>query len=323
MTPVPNDVQAEPNHHKTRFKCRITALHRNAWQVTKCLFIMQCMSGHFTQNKKLHACGGWNHRLHRKNPCRRRKHPADTLKSNQDPFRRSHGKGQTDKDNQKGSTMKTILLTAGSIVAISIATFTATTAVADHGHGMGQGKGPLANISIPVENAGGIAACLFDRMDRDDDGLIDARASRTERDDDAAQAVTLQDMQNKAAARFARMDRNGDGQLDDADKAIVMAEHAQCASLIGLDLAAIEDDRRDGAGRGKGRRGGMNPDAAVSVVLKQLDKNNLAGLDIDGLAGTIQTQLQDLDSDADGVVRADEIMAIMGERKGRGNGSHR
>ena len=36
--------------------------------------------------------------------------------------------------------MKTILLTAGSIVAISIATFTATTAAADHGHGMGQAK---------------------------------------------------------------------------------------------------------------------------------------------------------------------------------------
>ena len=215
--------------------------------------------------------------------------------------------------------MKTILLSAGSIVAISIATFTATTAVADHGHGMGQGKGPLANISIPVENAGGIAACLFDRMDRDDDGLIDARASRAERDDDAAQVVTLQDMQNKAAARFARMDRNGDGQLDAADKAIVMAEHAQCASLIGLDLTA----RTDGAGRGNGRRGGMKPDAAVSVILKQLDKDDLAGLDIDGLAGTIQTQLQALDSDANGVVTAEEVMAIMGERKGRGKGNHR
>ena len=64
------------------------------------------------------------------------------------------------------------------------------------------------------------------------------------------------------------------------------------------------------------------PNAAVAV-LKQLDKDNLAGLDIGGLAGVIQTQLQDLDSDADGVVRANEIMAIMGERKGRGNGSHR
>ena len=39
------------------------------------------------------------------------------------------------------------------------------------------------------------------------------------------------------------------------------------------------------------------------MVLKQLDKDNLAGLDIDGLAGVIQTQLQALDSDADGVVR--------------------
>ena len=107
--------------------------------------------------------------------------------------------------------MKTILLTAGSIVAISIATLTATTAAADHGHGMSQGKGPLANISIPVENAGGIAACLFDRMDRNDDGLIDARASRAERDDDAVQVVTLQDMQNKAAARFTQ-DWSGDGQ---------------------------------------------------------------------------------------------------------------
>ena len=221
--------------------------------------------------------------------------------------------------------MKTILLSAGSIVAISIATFTftATTAVADHGHGMGQGKGPLATISIPVENAGGIAACLFDRMDRDDDGLIDARASKAERDDDAAQVVTLQDMQNKAAARFARMDRNGDGQLDAADKAIVMAEHAQCASLIGLDLAAMEVDGRDGAGRGNGRRGGMKPDAAVSVVLKQVGKDDLAGLDIGGLAGTIQTQLQALDSDADGVVTAEEVMAIMGEGKGRGKGNHR
>lgn len=219
--------------------------------------------------------------------------------------------------------MKTILLSAGSIVAISIATFTATTAVADHGHGMGQGKGPFANISIPVENAGGIAACLFDRMDRDDDGLIDTRASRAERDDDDAKIVTLQDMQNKAAARFARMDRNGDGQLDEADKAIVMAEHAQCASLIGIDLAAMEDDHPDGAGRGNGRRGGMKPDAAVSVVLKQVDKDDLAGLDIDGLAGTIQTQLQALDSDANGVVTAEEVMAIMGERKGRGKGNHR
>ena len=219
--------------------------------------------------------------------------------------------------------MKTILLSAGSIVAISIATFTATTAVADHGHGMGQGKGPLANISIPVENAGGIAACLFDRMDRDDDGLIDARASKAERDDDAAQVVTLQDMQNKAAARFARMDRNGDGQLDAADKAIAMAEHAQCASLIGLDLAAMEVDGRDGAGRGNGRRGGRKPDAAVSVVLKQVGKDDLAGLDIGGLAGAIQTQLQALDSDADGLVTAEEVMAIMGEGKGRGKGNHR
>ena len=219
--------------------------------------------------------------------------------------------------------MKTILLSAGSIVAISIATFTATTALAEHGHGMGQGKGPLANISIPVENAGGIATCLFDRMDRDDDGLIDARASRAERDDDDAKIVTLQDMQNKAAARFARMDRNGDGQLDAADKAIVMAEHAQCASLIGLDLSAMQDDRTDGAGRGNGRRGGMKPDAAVAVVLKQVDKDELAGLDIDGLAAKIQTQLQALDSDADGVVTAEEVMAIMGERKGRGKGNHR
>ena len=251
------------------------------------------------------------------------KHPADTLKSNQDPVHRSHSKDQNIKDNQKGSTMKTILLSAGSLVAISIATFTATTAVADHGHGMGQGKGPLANISIPIENAGGIAACLFDRMDRDDDGLIDARDPMAERDGDAVQVVTLQDMQTKAAARFTRMDRNGDGQLDDADKAIVMAEHAQCASLIGLDLVAMDDDSRHGAGRGKGQRNGMKPNAAVAVVLKQLDKGQLTGLDVDGLASIIQTQLHALDSDADGVVTAEEIKAIMGDDKGRGKGNHR
>ena len=218
--------------------------------------------------------------------------------------------------------MKTILLSAGSFVAISIATFTAASAFADHGRGVG--KGPLANISIPVENAGGIAACLIDRMDRDQNGLIDDWSNRDLRDNDETQSVTLQAMQDKAAARFARMDRNGDGQLDDTDKAIVMAQHAQCASLIGLDLTAIEDgnsDRRDG--KRMGRRSGMKRDGVYTVVLQNIEKESLSGLDVDGLANAIQTQLQAMDTDADGVVSASELVEAMGERKGRHHAQNR
>jgi len=218
--------------------------------------------------------------------------------------------------------MKTILLSAGSVVALSIATLTATTAFADHGRGIG--KGPLANISIPVDNAGGIAACLIDRMDRDENGLIDDWSDKNARDADEEQSIILEDMQAKAAARFARMDRNGDGQLDDADKAIVMAEHAECASLIGLDLSAMGDDDNDRRrGKGMGSRGGMKHGGAYNVVLQNIDKDSLSGLDVNGLATAIQTQLQAMDTDADGVVSAQELVEAMGERKGRRHGENR
>ena len=223
-------------------------------------------------------------------------------------------------------------------IGIAATAFLAAAGVAGVAFAQGGGKmrgAMLANISVPVANAEGIAACLFDRLDRDGDGLADARPSREEREAMRAEGATLEDFQSRAAQRFAQADMNGDGLVDAADRELAQAKAADCLALIGIDLEQIEAQRAErgdgeraergesggrGEHMGRGGRGGHEgfgraQQLAGRVLLSDLKDQGIEGLSQADITAAVTAKLNNLDANADGVVTGGEIMDAMAQMR--------
>ncbi len=185
---------------------------------------------------------------------------------------------------------KLTLAISAAVLAVTGAGVAAFAAEAT-GHRM---MGPMADITVTRAEASAHANAMFDKLDANHDGKIDAG-----------------DREARQIEHFKKMDTDGNGAISQAE---FLAGHARKMGERGMGQGRAGDGMKD---RGMGDRGAMRHEGRGEmpmmgmVMLKMADTNKDGAVSRDEFVGSAMAHFDQADANHDGKLTPDERRAAM------------